>query len=217
VKALWRYRGYVLASLWLPIEVACTLGPQHGRVAEVLRTMLLPVTGAWVWFLISFAYKSARQKPEPNWLAWLRRFADDHKVTKIAEQIGSIAFCIGVLAVVGPAKEEWTRIPAGSECLVSRTIYGMRDLDKAYDGLNKARKVNDEFGIAELAQQDVAISVPAGTQGLVIDTDFFKHFTFYRKVRILSEPYMGKALWIRRDALAAVPAPRPPALSNPYR
>lgn len=204
VKILWRYRGWILFSLWLPINVACTLGPQSGRMSDVVRTLLLPVTAAWGWFLISFAYTSARQEPEPRWMGPLR---------KLGECLGSIALCVVAVAVVGPAKEDWTKIPAGSQCVVTQTIYGTRDLDKAYDELGKARKVNDEFGIAELGQHDVAILLPEGTQGLVIDTDFFKHFTFYRKVRILSEPYIGKALWIQRDALTVEPI-RP---RNPFR
>jgi hypothetical protein len=113
------------------------------------------------------------------------------------------AFC--VINEVGP---EWMRVPDGSHCVVSESVYGVRDLDKAYDELTKAQKVNDDLGIAELVHRDVATPVPVGTHVLVIDGDFFRHLAFYRDVRILDGPYMGKAVWVNRDALQPTPAPQ---------
>jgi hypothetical protein len=100
------------------------------------------------------------------------------------------------------------QVSPGSRCLVSRAIYGTRDLGKAHDELEKAQNVNDEYGLTELAQRDLAIPISEGTHGLVVDSDFFKHLVAYRQVRILDGPYTGKALWISSDALRVDPGPQ---------
>jgi hypothetical protein len=130
------------------------------------------------------------------------------KKASIGEIGCSLAFVLLFFMTVTVVRTVWESIPAGSRCLVSQSTYGLRDLDNAFDDLEKARKVNDELGIAELAQHDAALLIPAGTYGLVIDTDFFKHFAFYRKVRVLSGPHLGMALWIRRNALQQAPRPK---------
>lgn len=134
------------------------------------------------------------------------RFCDRCRVARLpraSSDLTSLATLIsvgGILAVagLGALKEQ---IPLGSHCRVSRAIYGTRDLDKAHDELEKAQQVKDEYGLAELANHDMAFLISEGTHGLVIDSDFFTHLSFYRKVRILDGPYVGKALWARMDAL----------------
>ena len=123
---------------------------------------------------------------------------------------GLLIVIIGIV-VVDSVGTETTQILPGSHCRVSRAIYGTRDLDKAYDELEKAQEVNDEYGLAELTQRDVAILLSGGTHGLVIESDFFAHLSFYRKVRILDGPYAGKALWVRMNALEADPGTQAPA------
>ena len=117
------------------------------------------------------------------------------------QKIGGAWFLLAFAVVAADIGANTTQIPPGTHCRVSRAIYGTRDLDKAHDELEKAQQVKDEYGVAELANHDMALLISEGTHGLVIDSDFFAHLSFYRKVRILDGPYAGKALWVRMDAL----------------
>lgn len=105
------------------------------------------------------------------------------------------------------------QVPEGSHCIVSESVYGVRDLDKTHDEFTRAQKVNDDFGIAELVKRDVVTLVPAGTHALVLDGDS-KLLTFYRRVRILDGAYIGRAVWVKRDALQVTPAP-PASVAQP--
>lgn len=127
---------------------------------------------------------------------------------RVKKNIAWGAALIFALFVVNEVGDEWMRVPDGSHCVVSQSVYGVRDLGKAYDELTKAQKVNDDLGIAELVQKEVAIPVAVGTHVLVIESDFLKRLTFYRDVRILDGPYTGKAVWVNRDALQTRPAPQ---------
>ncbi len=109
-----------------------------------------------------------------------------------------------VIIAVKSVSDDSVAIPVGSRCSTARATYGLKDLGKAFADLEKAQKANDEFGLAELAQRDVAVLLPAGIPCLVIDTNFLDHFASYRQVRILSEPYLGEALWVKKGDLAAL-------------
>ena len=79
----------------------------------------------------------------------------------------------------------------------------MADLNESYEDLEKARIAKDDIGLAELAESGRAILLPQGTHGLVIETRLkAASYTLYRRLRIFNEPYTGKALWVRKDALA---------------
>lgn len=128
----------------------------------------------------------------------------------VAKGVGAVLLLIMFFAGKS-ALDKSEAIPVGSNCSVSQPSYGLKDLDKAYDDLDKAEKANDEIGLTELAQRGAAVLFSAETSCLVIDTDFFKHFTFYRQVRILGGPYFGKAFWVKVTALQkAVSPPSPP-------
>lgn len=130
----------------------------------------------------------------------------------VAKGVGVILLLIAGFAGKN-ALDQSDANPVGSSCSVLQPTYGLKDLDKAYDDLGKAKKANDEIGLTELSQRGVAVVFPAETSCLVIDTDFFKHFTYYRQVRILSGPYFGSAFWVKVTSLQKVElppsAPRP--------
>jgi hypothetical protein len=116
--------------------------------------------------------------------------------------------CLGLLMYVRLNDD----LPDGSNCVVSESTYGVRDLDKTDEALARAQKVNDQFGIAELVQHGAAGMVPEGTRGLVIDSEshFLEPFVSYRRIRILDGDYMGKALWFKKSVLRlAEPSPGP--------
>lgn len=115
---------------------------------------------------------------------------------------------IGVALLVGRAWLNDEELRAGSRCLVAKTTYGIRDLGRAYEDLEKSRRAGDEIGLAQLIERDDVALLSPGTYGLVIDTDFWKHWSFYRQVRITSGSDLGKALWIELNALK--PAANPP-------
>lgn len=106
-------------------------------------------------------------------------------------------------------------LPAGSNCIVSANTYGTRDLDKTYEALDKAQRVGDQFGVAELLQSEAAILIAEDTHGLVIDSDIFKHFFPYREVRLLEGPYVGKALWLKKYALRLATPTQQPSAQQP--
>jgi len=127
----------------------------------------------------------------------------------IAKGVGVVLLLIAVF-IGKSVLDESDAIQVGSKCSVSQPTYGSKDLDKAHDDLDKAKKADDEIGLSELAQRGVAVLLPAETSCLVIDSDFFKHFTFYRQVRILSGPHFGKAFWVKVTSLQQVEPPRSP-------
>jgi len=116
---------------------------------------------------------------------------------------------VGILAVTIVAQQDF---PIGARCSILRPTYGLKDLDKAYAGWDKAQRANDELGLAELAQQDLAVPLQPGTPCLVIDTDFLTHFVGYRQVRALDGPYLGKAFWVKQSDLnkSSPTSPTPP-------
>jgi len=103
-------------------------------------------------------------------------------------------------------------LPDGCNCIVSESTYGVRDLDKTYEALNRAQKVNDQFGITELVQNGAAGMVPEGTRGLVIDSHshFLPTLTWYRKIRILDGAHVGRALWFKKSVLRLAQPPLGP-------
>lgn len=125
----------------------------------------------------------------------------------VAKSVGAI-FLLILVFVGKSALDQSDAIPVGNSCSVLQPTYGLKDLDNAYDELAKAQKANDEIGLTELAQRDVAILFPAETSCLVIETDFFKHFTFYRQVRILSGPYLERVFWLKVASLQKPLSPR---------
>jgi hypothetical protein len=136
---------------------------------------------------------------------------ESEKPTKSIVEKGHVFLLlfIGLLAVVIVSQGDF---PVGTRCSILRSTYGLKDLDKAYANWDKAQKANDELGLAELGQHDVAVLLPFGTSCLVIDTDFFTHFIGYRQVRVLSDPYLGKAFWVKQSDLnkSSPTSPTPP-------
>ena len=117
--------------------------------------------------------------------------------------LASLFVVILLCAVVAIWVENWGRFPVGTRCILSRSVYGMADLNESYEDLEKARIAKDDIGLAELAESGRAILLPQGTHGLVIETRLkAASYTLYRRLRIFNEPYTGKALWVRKDALA---------------
>lgn len=117
--------------------------------------------------------------------------------------LGVLVFVV-IIAVKSAVSDDSVAIPVGSRCSIARATYGLKDLGKAYSDLEKAQKANDEFGLTELARRDVAVLLRADIPCLVIDTNFLDHFASYRQVRVLSEPYLGEALWVKKSDLAAL-------------
>jgi hypothetical protein len=125
--------------------------------------------------------------------------------------IVALAAVVGGLGIINSITEGMNAIPPGSNCSLVRMTHGTRDLDDSYTALQKAKSVKDEFGIAELERHDAAAELSEGTVCLVLDTDFFSHFSFYRKVRILSDVHVGKAFWVKKDDLKLGEPTRPPS------
>jgi hypothetical protein len=118
--------------------------------------------------------------------------------------VALVAFFAALLVISGIISSligDINSIAPGKNCSLVRTTYGIRDLDDSYTALEKAKSVNDEFGIAELEKHEAIARLSEGTPCLVLDRDFFSHFTFYRKIRILSDAHTGKALWVKKDEL----------------
>jgi hypothetical protein len=129
----------------------------------------------------------------------------DTKKNESAENVGCGFLLLMVVAFAISGYSEWNKIPTGSQCALTRSVYGMRDLGKAYEALKKAVQAKDDWGIDELSRNGQAIRLSEGTPGLVIDTEFQSDdWSHYRQLRILSGPDAGKALWVRRDVLQSL-------------
>ena len=125
-----------------------------------------------------------------------------------AAVLGPILICILAYLWIG----NWNEFPPGSRCIVSKTLYGTSDMDKALDALNRSLKLKDDFGLSELISNDKVILVFHDTHGLVLD----KTYTLgghYRNIRILSGPDLGKTAWIEKDSLRLDKEPP----QNPFR
>ena len=127
--------------------------------------------------------------------------------------IVALAAVGGGLGITNSIIESINAVPPGSNCSLVRMTYGTRDLDDSYTALQKAKSVRDEFGVAELEKHDAVAELSEGTVCLVLDTNFISHFSFYRKVRILSDVHIGKAFWVKKDDLK-LGEPTPPPQSQ---
>jgi len=111
--------------------------------------------------------------------------------------------------LLGAAVTVWFEMPPGTHCTIRRDLYGVADMDNSYDDFQKAFKIRDDYGIAELVQREKVAFLLARSEGLVIDGTYsVKAGAMYRQVRILGGPGLafdqnsGKAFWIKREDLA---------------
>ncbi len=101
---------------------------------------------------------------------------------KVQSIIGVVFRLVVAVGMIFGGIEEYQKFPVGAHVFTSREVYGMSDLDRAYDALTKAREAKDEYGLAELAEQERAILFPKDTFGLVLEGEL-KGTTMYRNVR----------------------------------
>jgi hypothetical protein len=115
------------------------------------------------------------QGPRLGWslLRQLRRRPgkEAQKSKNVGMNSGWLAALFFIAIVVGSNVELGADSPRESLSCLAGQLW-TRDLDKAYDDLEKAQRVNDEYGLAELTQHDLAFLILEGTRGLVIDSDF---------------------------------------------
>jgi hypothetical protein len=123
-------------------------------------------------------------------------------------RVAAAAFVGFVLLVIMGGNLEWQRMPPGSHCRIRRTLFAVSDMGSSYDELEKALKLGDDYGVADLVEQGKVASLLAGTEGLIIEGAYsFKADGMYRRVRILGgpgyavDPSTGKAFWVKRDWL----------------
>jgi hypothetical protein len=97
------------------------------------------------------------------------------------------------------------QLQAGTHCIVAKDVYAAQTPELKQE-LYDAQKIKDYLGIALLQKQKKVFYIPAGTAGLVLDTDVDINASFWlrRKVRILSAgDAFGEAVWIDNDFLKA--------------
>jgi len=133
------------------------------------------------------------------------------------EWIIPLAVLLGlvVLAVSGvKAIVRWQQVSAGSHCVVARDdVFGVAELQIKTD-LEKELETKDDIGVQDLISKGKAFPLPRQTKCLVLDSteasdsdskDLFPKdlfdFSFYRKIRVLSGDYHGKAVWIPNSVL----------------
>src|ERR1035441_7876670 len=127
--------------------------------------------------------------------------------------------CLVVFAVsAGKSIVQWQHVSAGAHCMVAQDdVFGVTEL-QVKTVLAQALKAKDEIGVQDLISAGKAFPLPKQTEGLVLDStvasdsdakalfpkDLFE-FSFYRKIRVLSGDYYGKALWIQTFVLHVSP------------
>jgi hypothetical protein len=131
-------------------------------------------------------------------------------IIPLAVLFGLIVFAVSAVKAV----VRWQQVSAGTHCIVAKDeVFGVTELqDKAE--LEKALKIKDETGVQDMIAREKALSLPKGTTCLVLDStaasdsdsrDFFPKdlfdFSFYRRIRILSGDYHGKAAWVPNSVL----------------
>jgi hypothetical protein len=108
----------------------------------------------------------------------------------------------------GIAIIQGNNVSAGTRCTVAKlNVFGVADLQVRTE-LENATKINDEIGVQELISRGRVFPLPRETKCLVLNstfsdsfaTDLFD-FSFYRKIRILSDDYYGKAVWVPNAVL----------------
>jgi hypothetical protein len=104
------------------------------------------------------------------------------------------------------------QLPVGTHCLLRTKTYGVKDLKESYEAFERAERAKDEFGLAEVTFAGKAAPLAEGVACLVIDTNFWAHFAWYRQIRVLNGVYTGQVFWVRgNDLVEGGPPPPPPA------
>jgi hypothetical protein len=130
---------------------------------------------------------------------------------------GCAAILLILCVIVYNSFDHSEKFSVGAHCSLARTTYGTKDIvGQSYAEFDKATAAKDELGLADMIERHVVALLPEGTSCLIIDTNFFEHYTPYRRVRILSGWDVGKAFWVKKSDLVAGPSsPQTESKSEP--
>ena len=132
---------------------------------------------------------------------------------------------VAILVMSVVLKVQWGAIAAGTHCVVMQDdLYGIADLKTkdeldssdlnnwwnkgrtemtTKDELDSALKTKDDIGVHDLISSGKVYPLSKETKFLVLDSTDFLDFTYYRKIRLLSGEYYGKAVWIPNSSVNA--------------
>jgi hypothetical protein len=108
-----------------------------------------------------------------------------------------ISVLIGLVALVHYSVD----IGAGTFCRITKPTDAVVELN-IFDSLERAEKISDVYGTAELRSQGKVLRLPAATHVLVIQIGWrWDDNYLYRRVRVLDGDLTGRAFWVSKDAL----------------